>query len=149
LGSPGVDWWWWHGRRWLRRAAAVRSWRRARCGSGSSECEGNARQQAAVGARVRSREELGSLGRRRERAEGGARLRRRQWRAAGSRAGAAMAVFYSRGACRGYLASRLSVQRVNVRGTATLGVRVRRAHTPAKATSWSARMRQASSTLMH
>jgi hypothetical protein len=49
--------------------APARSRRHARCGTGSGECEGKAMQQAAVGARVRSREELGSLGRRRERAE--------------------------------------------------------------------------------
>jgi hypothetical protein len=75
----------------------VRSRWRAHCVSGSGECESNARQQAAVGARVRSREELGSLGQRRERAEGGARLWRRQWRAAdgGLTRGRRGATFYS------------------------------------------------------
>jgi hypothetical protein len=96
--SPRVDWWWWRGRRWLRRAAAARSRRRASCGSGSGEGESNARQHSAVGARVRSREELGSLGRQRERAQGvltygGGNGERRT---AGSRVGGEGAAIYSR-----------------------------------------------------
>jgi hypothetical protein len=70
LDSPRVDWWWWCGRRWLWRATTVRSRRCARFGSSSDEGEGNARQQAAVGASLGPSGGAGLLGWRWKLAEG-------------------------------------------------------------------------------
>jgi hypothetical protein len=61
LGSPHVDRWWWLGRRWPQQAAAARSRRCARCGSGSGEARGGEAQCTAMGARGWYSEGLGGL----------------------------------------------------------------------------------------
>jgi hypothetical protein len=92
LDSPRVDGWWWHGRRWLRRAAAVRSRRCARCGSGSGEARGDGGQCSAMEVTPESREEVGRVGRRRELAEA---------RARGSGNGGLRTAVLTRGSCDG------------------------------------------------
>jgi hypothetical protein len=63
LSSPLADWWQWRGRGDLRRAATARP-RRYTCGHvDSGEARGGGGQRTAMEALLRSREEVGMVGR--------------------------------------------------------------------------------------
>jgi hypothetical protein len=150
FGSPRVDRWWCLGWRWLWQG----------CGSVPTVAWVPTKLEAGK-INARPWELLWGLGKRLEAlADGGSERRCELTEAAMAMAGGSRqahareerdAAFYSQ-ARRGIFASRLSVRRVNARGTTTLGVRVRRAPqrcrgrartrrvalgSPAEAASWS------------